>query len=289
MTRFPFPTIRDDIKKKRRQDDWIKWYNKEGREERKSTDNPGVRITIEPRYPEQTEENHKITDHFNMEPLPSEVREGLWEGLVARLSCDKITFGYQNARSPSIEIILQFHDWLIIFLITIARVILRIIRLIRKPNNFRLISDSESVEYAWTLIPCIILILLFLPSLRLLYIVDERRAGLTVKAVGRQWYWEYEYPEFPRFDSYITKRDYRFLEADKRLVTPNETPTQVLITAADVLHSWTIPAMAVKADAVPGRINKQTLIPLRPGVYHGQCSEICGRNHRFMPIALECI
>ena len=286
MTRFPLPFVRDnhDLVLEKEY-----WWARTNRDENVEEYNPEVRIPIGHLYPEQTDETQMHADVVTLEPLSNNDRVTIWEELFSRLPGDDLPIFYQNARRLAIEIILQFHDWLLIFLISIARVILKIIILIRKSVRFRHIGESEEVELGWTLLPCIVLLFLFLPSLRLLYIVEEGRAGQTVKAVGRQWYWEYEYPDFPAFNSYMVSRGYRFLDADNRLTTPVKQARQILITAADVLHSWTIPAMAVKADAVPGRVNKQTIISYRPGVFYGQCSEICGSNHRFMPIALECI
>jgi len=286
MTRFPLPYVRDNHDLVVEKEYW--WARPNG-DEKVDEYNPGVRIPIESLYPEQTDETQMHANVEFLEPLTNNDRVTIWEGLFSRLPGDDLPIFYQNARSLAIEIILQFHDWLLIFLISIARVILKIIILIRKTVRFRHIGESEEVELGWTLLPCLVLLFLFLPSLRLLYIVEEGRAGHTVKAVGRQWYWEYEYPEFPAYNSYMVSGGYRFLEADHRLTTPVKQARQILITAADVLHSWTIPAMAVKADAVPGRVNKQTIISYRPGVFYGQCSEICGSNHRFIPIALECI
>jgi len=129
-----------------------------------------------------------------------------------------------------------------------------------------------------------------LPSLRLLYIIDD--AGepvMTLKAIGHQWYWSYEFSDFNRadYDAYMSESPYRLLDCDNRVLVPGAAPLRVLVTAADVLHSWTVPAIGIKADGVPGRLNQLTLYADRPGVYYGQCREICGSNHRFMPIALE--
>jgi len=286
MTVFPLPYVRDNhdliVEKEY-------WWARPKWEEKTEEYNLGDRIPIEPHYPEQTDETQMHAEVETLVPLSNNDQVTIWEGLFSRLPGEDLPIYYQNARSIAIEIILQFHDWLLIFLISIARVILKIIILIRKTVRFRHIGESEEVELGWTLLPCLVLLFLFLPSLRLLYIVEEGRAGLTVKAVGRQWYWEYEYPDAPTYNSYMVSGGYRFLDTDNRLTAPVKQASQILITAADVLHSWTIPAIAVKADAVPGRVNKQTIIPYRPGVFYGQCREICGSNHRFIPIALECM
>lgn len=152
--------------------------------------------------------------------------------------------------------------------------------------------ESQSVEFAWTALPCLVLVAIALPSLRLLYLIDDAGVPcMTIKSVGHQWYWSYEYSDiFDReIDAYMTPSPYRLQDCDHRLLLPVHTPVRVLVTAADVLHSWTVPVLGIKADAVPGRINQLSLFSDRVGVYYGQCSEICGRNHRFMPIVTEVI
>lgn len=196
---------------------------------------------------------------------------------------------YQDGVSPLIEKMVRFHDWLIIFLIIVSALTLGGIKAIKNRITNRRLIESNVIETAWTIIPVYILIGIGVPSLQLLYIVEgENISAQTVKAIGHQWYWHYDYPDFPPFDSYLVRRSYRHLEVDNRLFVPVNSGVQMLISAADVLHSWTVPTMGVKADAVPGRINKLHLISKRPGIYYGQCSEICGRNHRFIPITVEC-
>ena len=137
-----------------------------------------------------------------------------------------------------------------------------------------------------------------LPSLRLLYLMDEViDPALTIKVVGHQWYWSYEYSDYQsvsiEFDSYmipsseLRKGELRLLEVDNRLIVPIETEVRVLVTGGDVLHSFAVPALNVKIDAVPGRLNQTSFFLKRPGVFYGQCSEICGANHSFMPIVVE--
>ena len=187
-----------------------------------------------------------------------------------------------------------FHDWVIIFVTGIAVGILWFLYAlgIPKPLN-RGMLDAQGVEFAWTFLPCLVLVAIALPSLRLLYMIDEVGSPvLTLKAVGHQWYWSYEYADFDsiEFDAYISRQSrYRLLDCDHRLVLPSQLPVRVLVTAADVLHSWTVPAMGIKADAVPGRLNQLTFFSDRAGIYFGQCREICGSNHRFIPISVECI
>lgn len=164
--------------------------------------------------------------------------------------------------------------------------------------------ERQVVECVWTIIPAIILIQIAIPSLLLLYILDESiDSTLTLKVLGHQWYWRYEYTDFwsitdtlqVEFDSYIIPtseleaRIFRLLEVDNRTVIPFNVHVRILITSADVLHAWTVPSFGVKADAVPGRLNQVKFIGQRPGIFFGQCSEICGANHRFMPIVMEVI
>ena len=199
-----------------------------------------------------------------------------------------IKINYQNGANILGEKIITFHDWLMVFVISISTVTLYTLVNLKTQLRYRNLMDSQLVEFMWTAIPVLILLAIVLPSLRLLYLVDSRTSSsLTVKAVGHQWYWQYDYP-IGNTDSYLIRnRNYRLLEVDNRLMSPVEVSLQLLVSAADVLHSWTIPTIAVKADAVPGRVNSLNLCPKRPGVYYGQCREICGSNHRFMPITME--
>ena len=199
----------------------------------------------------------------------------------------------QNAASPLIEQLNFFHDWVIIFVTGIAAGVLWFLYILAvpKPVN-RGMLDAQGIEFAWTFLPCLVLVAIALPSLRLLYIIDEVGGPvLSLKAVGHQWYWSYEYADFDsiEFDAYMTQSPYRLLDCDHRLIMPSQMSVRILVTAADVLHSWTVPAIGIKADAVPGRLNQLTFFSDRTGLYFGQCSEICGSNHRFMPISVECI
>ena len=150
--------------------------------------------------------------------------------------------------------------------------------------------EGQEIETIWTIIPAVILLLFFvvaLPSLRLLYLLDEAGdCGLTVKTIGHQWYWSYEYLDFLNieFNSYIVPTDelnpgdFRLLDVDHRVVLPTQTAVRILVTSADVIHSWAIPALGVKADAIPWRLNQLRFYVKYPGVFYGQCSEICGAN-----------
>ena len=195
---------------------------------------------------------------------------------------------FPNGNSPQIDMLISFNDWLLTLLFPVSVLIVYVLLSITNSKySHRNLVENQSTETMWTILPAFILIFLGVPSLRLLYLSEINDTGAVVKAVGNQWYWQYDYPDLPSYDSYITSIP-RLLEVDNRLFLPYNDVCRVLVTAADVLHSWTVPALGVKADAVPGRVNKLTLAPNRPGLYYGQCREICGRNHSFIPIRLEC-
>lgn len=157
-----------------------------------------------------------------------------------------------------------------------------------------IILSGQIIEIIWTILPAIILLFIAFPSLRLLYLIDEiNKPLITLKVIGHQWYWRYEYSNFNsiEFDSYILKDiasyNFRLLETDNNLVIPINIQTRMLVTAADVIHAWTIPSLGVKVDATPGRLNQTNFIINQIRVLFGQCSEICGANHSFIPIILE--
>jgi cytochrome c oxidase subunit 2 len=199
------------------------------------------------------------------------------------------------------EEIIFFHDQVMFILIIIITTVLwLIIKALSGKAYHRYLVDGTLLEIIWTIIPAIILILIALPSLKLLYLMDEvMDPALTIKAIGHQWYWSYEYSDYQtetlEFDSYmvptsdLNKGDFRLLEVDNRLVAPINTHVRVLVTGADVLHSFAVPALAIKMDAVPGRLNQTGFFIKRPGIFYGQCSEICGANHSFMPIVIEAV
>ncbi len=209
--------------------------------------------------------------------------------------------GLQDAASPVIEEFLFFHDFaivLLIFIITGVRVIL--IGLTINPVIHLGLIEAQTLECIWTLIPALILIQVAAPSLILLYILDERRSDrLTIKVIGHQWYWSYEFRDFwhlngpVRFDSFILPEEerldssFRLLDVDRRVPAPFGANIRILVRRADVLHAWTIPSLGVKADACPGRLNQIKFVRHRPGIFFGQCREICGANHSFIPIIIE--
>lgn len=202
-----------------------------------------------------------------------------------------IMFNFQNAGRPVMEEIHLFHDCILIIINMIALGSgLALYLLTNQHHTNRATTEAQAIEFAWTILPAFVVAIISYPSLRLLYMVDDAiGVRITVKALGHQWYWLYDYPDGPRFNSYLLPGRYRLLETDMRLTLPASQITQILVTAADVLHSWTVPTMAVKADAIPGRVNKLSLVPKRPGIYYGQCREICGSNHTFIPIRIEVV
>nr|YP_009003629.1 cytochrome c oxidase subunit II [Uraeotyphlus gansi]AGZ19115.1 cytochrome c oxidase subunit II [Uraeotyphlus gansi] len=207
--------------------------------------------------------------------------------------------GFQDAASPIMEELLHFHDHTLMVVFLISTLVLYTITIMMTTKLTNTNSmDAQEVEMIWTILPAIIMIVIALPSLRILYLMDEiSDPHLTVKSIGHQWYWSYEFTDYDAvmFDSYMMSPDslspgqFRLLEVDNRMVIPMESPVRMLISAEDVLHSWAVPSLGVKTDAVPGRLNQTTFIATRPGVFYGQCSEICGANHSFMPIVVESV
>lgn len=203
----------------------------------------------------------------------------------------------QDRASPLIEQLSFFHDHTLLILIIITILVRQIIlRLFSNKFIHRFLLEGQTIELIWTILPAITLIFIALPSLHLIYILDETNNPLiSVKTIGHQWFWSYEYSDFSNveFDSYITPKqerksfNFRLLDVDNRIVLPLKSQIRFIITAADVIHSWTIPSLGIKIDATPGRLNQIRFIINRPGLFFGQCSEICGANHRFMPIVIE--
>nr|YP_011010695.1 cytochrome c oxidase subunit 2 [Metrocoris communis]WPW47375.1 cytochrome c oxidase subunit 2 [Metrocoris communis] len=205
----------------------------------------------------------------------------------------------QEANSPLMEQLIFFHDNTMIILIMITTMIAWImIKMLFNKKINRFMMENQMIEIIWTILPTVILIMIALPSLRILYMMDEtKNPTITIKAIGHQWYWSYEYSDFKNieFESYmkptneIMKNEFRLLETDNRIVLPINNQIRILVTATDVLHSWTIPSMGIKIDAIPGRLNQGSMWINRPGLMFGQCSEICGVNHSFMPITIESV
>jgi len=182
--------------------------------------------------------------------------------------------------------------------------LIELIRNFRKVNKFishKFLIHGTTIELIWTITPALILVGIAIPSFKLLYLMDEViDPAITIKVVGHQWYWSYEYSDYATqdgssivFDSYMVPEedlelgDLRLLEVDNRVVVPSHTHVRMIVTSADVIHSWAVPSLGVKVDAIPGRLNQLSFLANREGVFYGQCSEICGLQHAFMPIAVE--
>lgn len=199
---------------------------------------------------------------------------------------------FQNGVSPVIEQLIFFHDHTIIVIIIIIILVgyILINSCINKLYNLGMFEGQE-LERIWTVLPAVFLLFIAFPSLRLLYLMEEfEDYDITVKVMGHQWYWSYEYRDVNVriFDSYIKtdERIHRLLNVDNSLVLPYKVRVRAMLSRTDVIHSWTIPSLGVKADAIPGRLNQLCLIFNRVGLFRGQCSEICGSNHRFIPIII---
>nr|YP_009756939.1 cytochrome c oxidase subunit II [Lepidocyrtus fimetarius]QIM14967.1 cytochrome c oxidase subunit 2 [Lepidocyrtus fimetarius] len=200
----------------------------------------------------------------------------------------------QNAASPLMEQLTFFHDHTMTILILIVSIVgYNLMSTCFNINIDHHMLESQPLELFWTIVPSFVLIFIGLPSIRLLYLLDETfKPAITIKTIGHQWYWSYEYSDFTdiEFDAFMEKNNYlRLLDVDNRTIIPMNSQIRVLITAADVIHAWTVPSFGVKADAVPGRLNQINFFSTRPGLFFGQCSEICGANHSFMPITIESV
>nr|AFZ40834.1 cytochrome c oxidase subunit II [Monochamus alternatus] len=205
----------------------------------------------------------------------------------------------QDSASPLMEQLAYFHNHTLMILVIITVLVGQLmITLFFNKLSYRFLLEGQVIEIVWTILPAVTLIFIALPSLKLLYILDEvNNPLLTVKSIGHQWYWSYEYSDFKsiEFDSYMIPvnsmkpYNFRLLDVDNRLILPFQTQIRLLVTAADVIHSWTIPSLGVKIDATPGRLNQVSFALSRTGLFYGQCSEICGANHSFMPIVVESI
>lgn len=212
--------------------------------------------------------------------------------------------GFQEAVTPSMERLVALHDLMMWIIAAITLLVLALIAIAcfrfqaaKHPTPTRR-THHTALEIAWTVIPVLILVVIAIPSFRLLYFIDRvEEPDMTLKAIGRQWYWSYEYPDHGDFifDAYMVPDEElqpgqpRLLTTDTEVVLPVDTNIRLLVTASDVLHSWAMPAFGVKKDAVPGRINETWFRIERPGVYYGQCSELCGTFHAFMPIQIRAV
>nr|AHZ89243.1 cytochrome c oxidase subunit II [Phasianus colchicus] len=204
--------------------------------------------------------------------------------------------GFQDASSPIMEELVEFHDHALMVALAICSLVLYLLTLMLTGKLSSNTVDAQEFELIWTILPAVVLVLLALPSLQILSMMDEvDEPDLTLKAIGHQWYWTYEYTDFKdlSIDSYMTpttdlpQGHLRLLEVDHRIVVRMKSPIRMIITVDDVLHPWAVPTLGVKTDAIPGRLNRTSFITTRPGVFYGQCSEICGANHSFMPLVVE--
>lgn len=218
--------------------------------------------------------------------------------------------GFQDSASPIMEGIVDLHHDIMFFMVIISVFILyllvRTVNLFHyEKNNFLKVTHGKVIEIVWTIAPSFILGIIAIPSFALLYSMDEViDPAVTIKAVGHQWYWSYEYSDYVAenedgesiaFDSYMVAEDdleegqLRLLEVDNPIYLPVNTHIRLLVTSEDVLHSWALPSFGVKVDACPGRLNQSSVFIKREGTYYGQCSEICGVNHGFMPICVKAV
>lgn len=254
-----------------------------------------------------------LLDDLKAGGIRSEAYREALNSLVTEASsdaADPLQLGFQDAATPMMQGIIDLHHDIFFFLILILVFVLWI--LVRALWHFNYkknpipqrIVHGTTIEILWTIFPSIILMFIAIPSFALLYSMDEVVVdpAMTIKAIGHQWYWTYEYSDYNSsdeqsltFDSYMIPEDdlelgqLRLLEVDNRVVVPAKTHLRIIVTSADVLHSWAVPSLGVKCDAVPGRLNQISILVQREGVYYGQCSEICGTNHAFMPIVVEAV
>ena len=212
--------------------------------------------------------------------------------------------GLQDAASPVMVDVIRFHDFLLWIITAIALFVLALLVIVMVRFNARAnptpsrTTHNTVIELIWTIVPVIILVAIAVPSFRLLFLqLDAPKADLTVKATGKQWYWSYNYPDNGNFefDSLIVEdKDLkpgqpRLLTVDHEMVVPVNKVVHVLVTGADVIHSFAVPSFGIKIDAVPGRLNDTWFKATAEGTFHGQCSELCGKDHAFMPITVRVV
>ena len=214
-------------------------------------------------------------------------------------------FGFQEAATPVMERVNDIHNFILFIIGAVGVLVTALLTIVifrfreKKNPNPSKVTHNTMLEIVWTLVPCLLVISIAIPSLRLLYFMDKtEQPELTVKVVGHQWYWRYVYPEHEfEFESRMipddqidkSKGQLRLLSVDNALVVPVGTNVRVLTTAEDVLHSFAVPSFGVKKDTVPGRLNETWFRVNKEGVYYGQCSELCGMQHGFMPIEIRVV
>ena len=208
-------------------------------------------------------------------------------------------FGLQKSVTPVMDNITWFHNFLVwlvtaITLFVLALLVIVVIKFNSKSNPVPSKTTHHTlIEVAWTIIPVLILVGIAVPSFRLLFLqLDLPKADLTVKATGKQWYWSYSYPDNGKFefDSLLAQdKQPRLLAVDNEMVVPVNKVVRVQTTAADVIHAFAMPSFGVKIDAIPGRLNETWFKATKEGMFYGQCSELCGKDHAFMPIAIRVV
>jgi cytochrome c oxidase subunit 2 len=219
-------------------------------------------------------------------------------------------FGFQDSAAPGFTGIVELHNTIFFYLVVISVGVFWVLASIIFYYNssksaivHKYLNHGTLIELIWTITPAFILIAIAFPSFRLLYLLDEVISPtITIKVVGHQWYWSYEYSDYVNdsgesieFDSYMIPESdlelgqFRLLDVDNRVIVPVDTHIRIIVTGADVIHSWAVPSLGIKIDAVPGRLNQTSFLAERTGVFYGQCSEICGVWHGFMPIAVEAV
>uniref|UniRef100_A0A4D6BLK4 Cytochrome c oxidase subunit 2 n=1 Tax=Balbiania investiens TaxID=111861 RepID=A0A4D6BLK4_9FLOR len=217
--------------------------------------------------------------------------------------------GFQDPATPIMEGVINLHHDLMFFIVLVSIfvtwMLVRTLWYFEQTQNIipSTLTHGTFIEIIWTVTPAFILLIIAIPSFSLLYAMDEIISpAITIKILGHQWYWSYEYSDYINdkddivtFDSYMVPEEdletgqLRLLEVDNRVVVPIKTHVRVIVSAADVLHSWAVPSLGIKCDAIPGRLNQTSIFIKREGLYYGQCSEICGINHGFMPIVVEAV
>nr|YP_010892920.1 cytochrome c oxidase subunit II [Tetragonula iridipennis]WJQ22755.1 cytochrome c oxidase subunit II [Tetragonula iridipennis] len=204
-------------------------------------------------------------------------------------------YSFQDSNSVYSDNLISFHNFVMMFIVVITSLTLFfIVDFVTNSFINLMLLKNHTIEVVWTIIPMIVLAVICYPSLKILYFIDDVSSPyFSIKAIGHQWYWSYEYPEFNNYEInsymlvYSNSDHFRLIETDNRMVVPFKISIRLIVSSLDVIHSWTIQSLGLKVDAVPGRVNQLNLVSTRPGLYFGQCSEICGVNHSFMPIMLE--
>nr|AWX92094.1 cytochrome c oxidase subunit II [Ugyops sp. APL-2018] len=203
----------------------------------------------------------------------------------------------QDSSSPIMEQLMFFHDHTMAIVIAITTmVIYMMMKLLKNKMINTKMNEHQMIETTWTIMPAMILVMIAIPSLKILYMMEEMiNPTVSIKTMGHQWYWTYEYSDKKKneMESYMKKntkkQEIRLMEVDNRMKMPLLTQIRMIVSSSDVIHSWTIQSMGIKMDAIPGRLNQLNLMSKKPGLFFGQCSEICGTNHSYMPITVESI